>query len=199
VDVREYCTPGRHSQIVQPRFIYEGAGEPFCYRRHVSFRRLSVVVTFVAVSLLAASCGGDPRVNYQTDLTQVGATVTSALGRVPSDSTSEITPKQVHDLAGQLRSAASSLDGIGAPKGASMAQVQMVHGLDGVADAFDGLATKLDTAHTDEAKAELFVAFASDTKIDSAFNDISEAQAKYATAGFHMFATGQVPTAVTAR
>ncbi|MBC7460064.1 MAG: hypothetical protein H7287_01745 [Thermoleophilia bacterium] len=160
-------------------------------------RLLHLSVVLLAAALLLAGCGADARVSYQRDLSAGGAKVAAALDQLPRDETTTVTPTQVHALADQLRDASGEIDGLDAPDDATQrAQQQITSGLTGVADAFDGLADKLDQAGDDDAKAELFVAFASDPKIDAAFADISEAQAKYATAGFHVFGRGAVPAAV---
>lgn len=159
-------------------------------------RHLSVTLVFLlAGMLLAAGCGGSSRDAYQQDLTQVGGIVERALAKMPADEQTTVTPDQVHELADQLRDASNDLDGLDAPKGAVAPQAKMVHGLSNVADAFDGLADDLAAAKDDEAKAELFVAFASNTKIDDAFNDIAAAQTELANQGFHVFRKGGVPTA----
>ncbi|MCW2973168.1 MAG: hypothetical protein JWN72_1441 [Thermoleophilia bacterium] len=168
---------------------------------HLSAARATPVALLaallVAAALLAAGCGGDARASYQRDLAEAGATVSRALDKLPRDETTTVTPTQVHDLADELRDASGDIDGLDAPDEATQkAQDQMTSGLTGVADAFDGLADELDGAGDDDAKAELFVAFASDTKIDAAFADISEAQAKYAAAGFHVFGKGPAPAGV---
>ena len=159
--------------------------------------RLLHLSVALALALLLAGCGGDARVNYQRDLSEAGATVAAALDKLPRDETTTVTPAQLHGLADQLRDASGDIEGLDAPDDAvQKAQDQLGSGLKGVAEAFDGLADDLDGAVDDDAKAELFVAFASDTKIDAAFADISEAQSKYAAAGFHVFGTGATPAGV---
>lgn len=174
-----------------------------CYPRRVrspvprSSSMSVVALLLAALALLAAGCGGDPRANYQRGLGEVGAKVAAALDEFPRDEQQAVSPRQIHGLADQLREASDDLDGLDAPDDATgRAQEQLVDGLSGVAKAFDDLADDLDDDLDDDARAELFVSFASDTRIDRAFTDISEAQAKFATAGFQVFGKGGAPAAV---
>jgi hypothetical protein len=63
-----------------------------------------------------------------------------------------------------------------------------------VARAFDDLARRLRAAKTDADKAELFVKFATDQQVDTAFDDVIGAQEQYARKGYRVFSA---PAAVT--
>jgi hypothetical protein len=170
--------------------------EPVCYRRRVRASNLSVTFLFLlGCTLLAAGCGGSSREDYQQDLAKAGTIVERALAKMPADEQTSVTPDQVHELADQLRDASGELDGLDAPDDAAAAQAKLERGLANVADAFDGLADDLAKAKDEDARAELFVAFAANAKIDDAFNDIAAAQTELAAKGYHVFRKGAAPAA----
>jgi hypothetical protein len=127
-------------------------------------------------------------VEYERDLARVGRSVDEALARVPDEPGVTIGPEVVAQLADDLAEASAKLSDLDPPdEDAARAQKQLQRGLDGVAAAFDELARDLAELEGDEAKAERFVEFASDPKIESAFDDIARAQQKYAQAGYRVF------------
>ncbi len=145
------------------------------------------VVAVVAAATLVAGCGSSDRVEYERDLAKVGRTVDASLERVPAGDDAEIGPEEISRIADDLREAADQLDDLDPPDDAAKAQARLERGLRGVAKAFDQLASDLGSASTDSAKAELFVRFARDEKIDRAFDDLVEAQEAYAREGYRVF------------
>ena len=149
--------------------------------------RLLIPLSALLCGLVVAGCGGPDRASYEQDLAEVGRVVDRALAAMPQDATTETGPEQVNTLAGELREAADQLDDLDPPDNAAAPQRRLERGLRGVADAFEDLAVDLTQAETDEAKAELFVAFATNEQIDRAFEDLAGAQEAYAREGYRVF------------
>ena len=147
---------------------------------------LSALLLLVIAGLLAG-CGGSQRVEYERDLAKVGKVVDDALAKLPQDESTTIGPEQVGQLAETLREAADQLDDLDPPEDAKRPQARLEDGLRGVASAFDGLATDLRAADTDEQKADVFVDFYTDEKVDAAFDDVIGAQEAYAARGYRVF------------
>lgn len=149
----------------------------------------SILFLLLVAALLAGGCGGSERAGYERDLAKIGRTVDRSLEQLPQDDSETIGPEDVARLAGDLREAANQLDDLDPPESVAPAQQQLERGMRHVADSFDALADDLRAARTDEAKAELFVEFATDEKIQAAFDDITGAQETYAAKGYRVFGT----------
>ena len=141
----------------------------------------------VLVAVVAGGCGGSERVEYERDLSKVGRVVDDSLAELPTDDAETIGPDEVARIADDLREAADQLDDIDPPDDAQRAQERLGRGLRGVATTFDDLADDLRTARTDAAKAELFVRFATDERVDTAFDDLIGAQDAFAAQGYRVF------------
>lgn len=161
-------------------------------------RAVSQLLLVLLVGFVALGCGGSQRLDYEHDLAKVGSVVDRSLAKLPKDDSETIGPEQVTSLAEDLREAADQLHDLDPPGDAVRPQRRLEHGLRGIAAAFDDLARRLTTADTDAQKAELFVQFATDEKIDSAFNDVIAAQDAYAQAGYRVFGTNAPAKPATA-
>ena len=141
---------------------------------------------------LCVGCGGDERAEYQQELTAVGATVSGALDALPQDDDTVVGAAEVAKLADELEAAADQLDELDPPEDVAAAHRRLLRGLRGVAKTFDALARDLDDATTESAKAELFVAFATDERVNESFTDLIGAQEAFAAKDYRIFA--QTPT-----
>lgn len=151
--------------------------------------RPAVLAIVLALVLLGASgCGGSGRVTYERDVAKVGRKVDHALERYPAEGSHTATAEETAKLAGDLREAADELDELDPPKDAAKAQVRLVRGLRGVADAYDRLARDLTEARGEEERAERFIEFIADKDVDKAFDDIIAAQDLYDAEGYRVFA-----------
>ena len=150
-------------------------------------RTLASALLLLLVSALTVGCGGSERVEYERDLAKVGKVVDDSLAELPQDDTTTVGPAEVSKLADDLREAAEQLADLDPPPGAGRPQARLERGLRGIADAFDELAADLQGATTDEAKADVFVEFYTDEKVDAAFDDVIGAQAAYAARGYRVF------------
>ncbi|MCW2921094.1 MAG: hypothetical protein JWL76_968 [Thermoleophilia bacterium] len=153
------------------------------------FRFLILAGATVLLAALVGGCGGSERLEYERDLAKVGRVVDDSLEQLPGDDAETIGPEEVRSIADHLREAADQLDDLDPPKDAARAQKRLQRGLRGVAKAFDVLAKQLEDATTDSAKAELFVQFATDEQVDTAFDDLIGAQEAYAAEGYRVFGT----------
>jgi hypothetical protein len=156
-------------------------------------------LVLLVAAAAAAGCGGSQRIEYEQDLAKVGRIVDTSLAELPDDDTQTLGPAQVTSLAADLREAADQLDDLDPPDDAKDAQARLERGLRGVATAFDDLARDLKTADTDTEKAELFVQFATATKVDRAFDDVIGAQEAYARKGYRVFSAPAPPKRAAAR
>jgi outer membrane protein assembly factor BamE (lipoprotein component of BamABCDE complex) len=161
----------------------------------MSGRVPALFVAVVAAALLAAGCGTADKVEYERDLAAVGRSVDESLERVPTGTDAQVGPEEVSRIAEDLREAADELDDMDPPEDARSAHERLARGLRGVAKAFDRLADDLGDARDDSAQAELFVRFASDQRVDRAFDDLVEAQEAFARSGYRVFGTGAKDTA----
>ena len=150
--------------------------------------RACIIIAFVA-ALLWGGCGGSERLEYERELAKVGRSIDRSLEALPKDDSKTVGAAQVAALADDLREAADQLTDIDPPQGMAPAQDRLERGLRGVATSYDALAADLQKARTDEAKAELFVEFATDDEIDAAFDDIIGAQETFAAKGYRVFGT----------
>lgn len=151
------------------------------------FRILLLACSMVLLAALVSGCGGSERLEYERDLAQVGRVVDDSLEQLPGDDAEAIGPEEVRQIADDLREAADQLEDLDPPSDAARAQRRLERGLRGVADAFDELAARLGDATTNSAKAELFVQFATDERVDAAFDDLIGAQEAYAAEGYRVF------------
>lgn len=157
------------------------------YGRCVSHRFVSAVTLVLAAAVVLAGCGGDPKVEYRADLRGIGDQVAAALDEIPTDGDQPIEPTQIAALAEDLREAADELDDLDPPDDARAPQKRFVRGLRGVAAALTALARDLKRSPDETAQAERFVEFASDEKIEKAFDDLAGAQEAYAREGYRIF------------
>lgn len=152
-------------------------------------RLLGMLAVLALAALAVVGCGGDERVAYERDLAKVGRVVDSSLEELPSGGSETIGADEVSGLATDLREAADDLHDLDPPEGAAAAQKRLERGLRGVADAFSDLSDDLRKARTDADKADLFVEFATDERVDKAFDDVIGAQEAYAAHGYRVFGT----------
>lgn len=152
------------------------------------------LLLLLAAALLASGCGEAERVEYERDLARIGTGVDAALAALPQDESRALGPADVARLADEVREAAEQLSDLEPPDDARAAQRRLERGLRGVAAAFEELAKKLEGASDDAEKADVFVDFATDPKVDAAFDDIIGAQERYAAEGYRVFgARGRGP------
>lgn len=156
-------------------------------------RALTMILLVAVAAMLAVGCGGADRLEYERDLAKVGRIVDRSLEQLPEEDGSIVGPEDVARIADDLREAADQLDDLEPPADAAKAQDRLERGLRGVAAAFDDLATELRSANSDERKADLFVSFATDEKVETAFADLLEAQEAFAREGYRVF--GKAPVA----
>jgi hypothetical protein len=161
-------------------------------------RAFAPVLLLLAAAALLAGCGGSERVQYERDLAKVGKVVDDALTKLPQDESTTIGPAEISSLADTLREAADQLADLDPPPGAGAPQHRLERGLRGVAEAFDALSADLQKATTDEQKADVFVEFYTDDKVDAAFDDVVGSQEAYAARGFRVFGTQARETAAKA-
>lgn len=155
------------------------------------FRIAATLCALVLATLVASGCGEDPKVAYQRDLRAVGARIERALKQLPSGQQT-VSARDIRALSEALDEAADDLDDIDAPENVADAQRRFVRGLRGASAAYADLARELAAADTDAERADVFVSFATDDSIDSAFTDMSGAQETLAAAGFRLFRAPQV-------
>lgn len=148
---------------------------------------LTATLALLLAALFAAGCGGSERVEYERDLAKVGEVVDTSLEQLPQDESQTTGPAEMAALADDLREAAEQLSDLDPPDDAKAAQQRLERGLRGVASAFDDLALELRAAEGDEEKAEVFVEFATDQRVDAAFDDIIGAQEAYSAKGYRVF------------
>lgn len=153
------------------------------------FRVRTITMLLCGSALLAGGCGSSERVEYERELAKVGRIVDTALAELPQDETTTLGPEQVSSLAEDLREAADQLEDLEPPSGAKAPQERLEQGLRGIAKAFDALADDLQEADTDQQKAEVFVKFSTDQRVDAAFDDVLGAQEAYADKGYRVFGT----------
>ncbi|MCW2961088.1 MAG: hypothetical protein JWM25_1232 [Thermoleophilia bacterium] len=139
------------------------------------------------LAVLLAGCGGPDRAEYQADLVRAGDVITTALDEMPQTDRATLGPDDVDSIADDVREAADEIADLDPPDDAAKPQRRLVRGLRGVAAAFEDLATDLRKVQTDEQKAELFVKFATDPDVTTAFEDVSASQAAYVEAGYRVF------------
>lgn len=153
--------------------------------------------SLVLLAAVAAGCGESERVEYERDLAGVGRIVEESLEALPRDPTTAIGPEHVARLADDVRDARRELSALRPPEEAEDAQARLERGLRGVATAFDELAADLEAAQTDAQKGEVFVNFATDERVDAAFEDLVAAQEAYDANGYRLFgragADGKTP------
>lgn len=150
-------------------------------------RTLASALLLMLVALVLAGCGGSQRVEYERNLAKVGKLVDRSLDELPQDQTTTVGPAEITRLAEDLREAADQLADLDPPDDARKAQDRLERGLRGIADSFDDLATDLQDADTEEAKANVFVDFYTDQQVDAAFDDVIGAQEAYAAKGYRVF------------
>ena len=162
---------------------------------NVTARALEVVArtaaTSLAAAVLVAGCGSSDRLEYERDVAKAGRTVDKALERYGDTADGAVDADDVAMIASELREAADQLEDLDPPTDAAAAQTRLVTGLRGVATAYDELAADLREAQEDRERAELFVAFDADPKVNEAFEDLAGAHEAYLREGYRVF--GEAP------
>jgi hypothetical protein len=149
--------------------------------------RPSSALVLLLLALLLAGCGGADRTEYQADLARAGDSLETALDELPETDRATLGPDDVDSIADDVRAAAEEIADLEPPDDAVKPQRRLVKGLRGVAESFDELATDLRKVQTDDEKAELFVSFATDPDVTTAFEDVSASQAAFVEAGYRVF------------
>ncbi|MEO6866752.1 MAG: hypothetical protein ABI200_01890 [Gaiellales bacterium] len=142
-------------------------------------------------ALLVAGCGGSDRADYEQDLAEVGAVIERSLKSLDRSASETVGPKEIDTLAVDVMEAADQLDKIDPPDEVKLAHEQLERGLREVSAAFEQLADDLRGASTSEQQSEVFVAFATNEKIDAAFDDVIAAQTIFKDAGYRVFTAPQ--------
>ncbi len=157
-------------------------------------RAFASIVLVVLFAVSVAGCGKADRVEYERNLAKVGRIVDRSLEQLPDDDAEPVGPDDIARIAGDLREAADQLADLTPPADARDAQDQLEQGLRGVADALDRLADDLASVSGDGARADLFVKFAEDERVDRAFDDLVAAQEAYDAEGYRVFGTPPEPS-----
>lgn len=154
----------------------------------MGMRSVALLAVVFAMSMLVAACGGEPtKDSYEHDVARIGRSVDRSIDELSPPDGRAPTAGDVRKLSTDLDEAADRLDEITPPQEVTKAHEQMLRGMRGVADAFSRLGTSLDKAGDDNERATLFVEFLDDKRANSAFNDLTSAQAAYEAQGYHVF------------
>lgn len=145
-------------------------------------------------ALALAACGSSDKAEYKHELAAVGRIVDRSLEQIPEDEISTATPADLRRIASDLRKAVRKLNELDPPEGLEKAQKQLGSGMEGVANAYETFADDLENAQEDTDKAEVFVRFVNDPKVEIAFDRIEAAQELYSKRGYRVFRTKSVRT-----
>lgn len=149
--------------------------------RHVA----RALLLFALLVPFVAACGSstlDKR-DYQDKVTKVGDAAESQLHGVV-DGNSPPTAEQMQRAGSVFQQAARDLGKLEPPTKVAKAHKQLVDGFQLLGDSFARYSDNLARANSDADRAQVFVDFAADTKVQRAFDDLTAAQAAFRTAGY---------------